>query len=286
MTAWLVTAIGGLCVVAVLVDIFHTLANPGRQGFLSRQVHSATWRLSRRSSLAGPVAMLGVIGIWGVVAVLGWTLVYWPHMPDGFVFPDGAAAAHGPNFIDALYLSLVTISTLGFGDVFPEANWLRIANPLEAIFGFALLTVAVSWVLQVYPALSRRRALALRLTALQRAGLLDELPLLEPASAVVLLDGLASAVIGARVDLGDFAETYYFRESDEASALPATLGFALELAHSASMSTHAEVRLAGRILMTALTDFSELLRDRFLPNYESTQDPMASYARDHRHERL
>ena len=36
ITTWLITASGLLIVVAVLVDIFHTLANPGRQGWLSR----------------------------------------------------------------------------------------------------------------------------------------------------------------------------------------------------------------------------------------------------------
>ena len=70
-------------------------------------------------------------------------------------------------------ISLVTISTLGFGDVHPATDWLRIVNPLEALFGFALLTVVVAWMLQVYPALSRRRVIALHLSALKRAGTLD-----------------------------------------------------------------------------------------------------------------
>ena len=283
MTAWMITAGGLLLVVAVLVDIFHTLANPGRQGRLSRWVHRATWLLSRRSAWSGPLAMLAVIGIWGVLAALGWALVYWPHMPDGFTFPESSSAIHDATFVDALYLSLVTISTLGFGDVFPATDWLRIVNPLEALFGFALLTVAVSWVLQVYPALSRRRQLALRLSALKRAGTLDVLPDLDSAAAVLVLNGLAADIIGARVDMSDYAESYYFRENNTDAALPAMMSFAVDLASVAAASPRPEVRLCGNLLLISLADFADMLAARFLRTHQKSPDLMASYAEDHRH---
>jgi len=283
ITVWLITAGGALLVLAVLVDMFHTLVNPGRQGFLSQKMHAAIWRMSRRSALSGPLAMIGVLGVWGLLAVLGWALVYWPHMPEGFAFPDGSSAARDPAFLDAVYLSLVTISTLGFGDVFPAAGWLRVVNPLEAVFGFALLTVAVSWVLQVYPALTRRRILALRLTALERAGVLDELPNLDASTASDLLHGLATDIIGARVDLSDYRETYYFRENDREAALAATLGFAVDLGAAATASPQAGVRLAGEVLLISLADFASVLDSTFLRPHGSSADPIASYAEDHRH---
>lgn len=285
MTSWLVSGAGAFVVLVVLVDIFHTLANPGRQGFLSRLVHTAAWRLTRHSAWSGPLAMLAVIGIWGLCAVLGWALVYWPHMPEGFTFPAGSSAANDPAFVDALYVSLVTISTLGFGDVFPATGWLRVVNPLEAIFGFALLTVAVSWVLQVYPALSRRRALALRLSVLDRAGTAEALPGLEPAAASMLLHGLAADIVCARVDLGDYAETYYFRENHRDSALPASLSVAEQLGTAATRSPHAEVRLAGRVLMFSVADLLGVVEARFLRSPDEAPSLMAAYLRDHRHER-
>ena len=283
MTAWMITAGGFLIVIAVLVDIFHTLANPGRQGWVSRQAHRTTWILSRRSAWAGPLAMLGVIALWGALAALGWTLVYWPHMPDGFTFPESSSAVHDSAFVDALYLSLVTLSTLGFGDVVPSTDWLRIINPLEALFGFALLTVAVSWVLQIYPALSRRRELALRLSSLKRAGAIDALPDLDSASAVILLDGLAADIIRARVDMSAYAESYYFRENDTDAALPAMMSFAVDLGRLAAASPRPEIRLCGDLLLISLDDFAEMLAARFLRTREESPDPMASYAEDHRH---
>jgi len=283
MAAWMITAGGFLIVMVVLVDIFYTLANPGRQGWLSRGVHTTTWVLSRRSAWSGPLAMLGVIAVWGVLAALGWALVYWPHMPEGFTFVEGATARREPTFIDALYLSLVTISTLGFGDVFPATDWLRIVNPLEALFGFALLTVAVSWVLQVYPALSRRRQLALRLSALKRAGALEVLTELDSAAAALLLNGLAADVIAARVDLSDYAESYYFRENNEDAALPAMMSFAVDLGKLGAASPHAEVRLCANLLLISVADFADVLGARFLRTREESPDFLASYADDHRH---
>ncbi|MCW2831837.1 MAG: Ion transport 2 domain protein [Aeromicrobium sp.] len=283
MTDWLVTAGGGVVVLAVLIDIFHTLANPGRQGHLSAAVHTATWRLSRHSSWSGPVAMLAVIALWGLGAVLGWALVYWPHMPEGFSFPAGSPAADDPQFLDALYVSLVTISTLGFGDVFPSTGWLRVVNPIEALFGFALLTVAVSWVLQVYPALSRRRALALRLHVLDRAGAAEALPDLEPGAAAALLQCLVSDIVTARVDLSDYAETYYFREQHPGSALPPALPFVVALGTVAAQSPHPEVALAGRALSLAVADLLEVIDSRFLRTAGTPADLMDFYLEDHRH---
>jgi hypothetical protein len=283
MAAWMITAGGFLIVGAVLIDIFHTLANPARQGWLSRLAHQATWQLSRRSAWAGPLAMLGVIAVWGALAAVGWALVYWPHMPDGFTFQDTSPNAHNHSFVDAVYLSLVTLSTLGFGDVSPSTDWLRIVNPLEALFGFALLTAAVSWVLQIYPALSRRRELALRLSSLKRAGALDALPDLNTASAVLLLDGLAMDIIRARVDMSAYAESYYFRENDTDAALPAMMSFAVDLGRQAAASSRQDVRLCGDLLLIALDDFAEMLASRFLRPREESSDAMASYAADHRH---
>ena len=280
----MITAGGSLVVVAVLVDIFHTLANPGRQGWLSRHVHRLTWRLTRRSVWSGPLSMLGVVTIWGALTVLGWALVYWAHMPQGFAFPEGSTAMHDPAFVDAVYLSLVTISTLGFGDVYPATDWLRIVNPIEALFGFALLTVVVSWVLQVYPALSRRRELALRLSSLKRAGALDVLPDLDETSAVLLINGLATDITRAHVDMSDYAESYYFREDNRDAALPAVIGFAVDLGNLAAASPSPAIRLCGNVLLNSLADFSDMLAARFLLAHEPSSDLMASYAKDHRHE--
>lgn len=286
---WLVSALGVGIVLAVLRDIFHTLGHPGAQGSLSRVVLGTFWRLSRRSGgtgrlagLAGPLAMLSVIGVWGVLAVIGWALVYVPHVPSGFVSASGTAG-HDSALLDALYISMVTISTLGFGDIVPASAWLRIANPLEALFGFALLTVAVSWVLQIYPALTRRRVLAIRLTLLRKADTFNALPGLDSAMAAVLLESLATSIVGVRVDLSEYAETYYFREDEPGTSLAATLSYAAELGQAGANSARADVRLAAVYLNCSLDDFASVLDERFLHTGGTLPDLLDAYAADHGH---
>jgi len=102
-----------------------------------------------------------VILSWVFLQGVGWALIYYPHMPGGFVYSSGVDPAEYPGFIEALCVSFVTLATLGYGDAVPVEPWIRLVSPFQALIGIALLTVAVTWFTQLYPPLSRRRALAL-----------------------------------------------------------------------------------------------------------------------------
>lgn len=279
---WVTSGVGAVIILFVLVDIFHTLANPGVLGWVTRTLLKVTWRVSRRSRLSGPLAMLAVIAFWGILAVLGWALVYWPHVDQGFTFADPGSA--GGGFLDALYISLVTISTLGLGDVYPSAPWLRILNPLEALFGFALLTVAVSWLLQVFPALARRRVLALQLSQLRSTGSVEVLPSLEAGIAYDMLDRLTTSLVAVRVDLNDYPETYYFRESEPDASLAAQIDVVTRLADEARTSGSPGVRQAGALLEAALQDFASVLQAKFSCHGPDMSTVLAAFTGDHRHE--
>jgi len=287
---WLATAAGAALVLLVLRDIFHTLGHPEGQGSLSRFVLSTLWRLSRLrggrgrlARLAGPLALLAVIIVWGTLAVAGWALLYWPSVPAGFVYASGPVGGGTNPVLDALYLSMVTMSTLGFGDIVPAAGWLRIATPLEALFGFALLTVAVSWVLQIYPALTRRRVLAIRLSSLRRADVLAGLPNADSALLPAVLERLSTDIIQAQVDLSEYSETYYFRDDDQNASLAAALPYAAELARIGATSSRPDMRLAANLLNRALEDLAGVLKDRFQHSGLTMSEVLAAYASDHGH---
>lgn len=286
VATWSSTAAGCLVLVWVLNDIFRTLARPGTQGLVSRAVLRPVWRLSRRgtrASLAGPIAMLCVITAWGMLASLGWALIYWPQIPDGFTFTSPPPDGLGQTWLEAVYMSLVTISTLGFGDVVPRSGWLRIVTPVEALFGLALLTVALSWLMQVYPALTRRRALAVRLSLLRRAGALEALPGLDATSTVQLLDSITTSVVDARGDLHEYAEIYFFREDDVDASLPANLRYAVQLLDIAQTSTSPAVLLAAGVLDVALDDLARSVDAKFLELSGSRDEVFNAYATDHGH---
>lgn len=286
--AWLSTGAGAALVLLVLRDMFHTLGHPEGQGSISHVVLRTAWRLSRRrggtgrmARLAGPLALLSVIVVWGSLAVIGWALLYWPSMPTGFTHAAGPVPGPRRGLLDSVYLSMVTMSTLGFGDIVPTSAWLRIVTPLEALFGFALLTVAVSWVLQIYPALTRRRVLATRLSVLRSADVVTALHDTGSVLLPMLLDNLCCDIIQAGVDLREYSETYYFRDIDPNASLAATLTYAVQLGRIGIKAQAGDVRLAATLLNRALEEFAEVLRDRFGHPGHSVPDVLAAYAADH-----
>jgi hypothetical protein len=288
VAAWLITCVGAVVVLAALRDIFHTLWHPSGSSGLGRKVMAAVWRAGRPrrgrrrvSVLAGPLSMVVVVLAWVALIVLGWTLIYWPHLAEGFFISEGLKETSRGGFLDALYLSMVTLATLGFGDIVPTDEWLRIAVPVQALLGFALLTAAVTWVLQIYPALTHRRALAIRLSLLRRADAVRVLAGEDVPMAANLLEDIAGELVQARVDLTQYAETYYFRDGDESASLAATIETALHLAHAAEHSPRADLRFAGKLLDLALGDFARLVDEQFLRVGGPTEAVLSAYAADH-----
>ncbi|MDC0765363.1 potassium channel family protein [Streptomyces sp. HD] len=287
---WLVSLVGAGLVMITLRDLFHTLWHPTRHGGLSRLVMTALWRLARRLrarrrvvGLVGPLAMVTVVGMWAATVVIGWAIVYWPHMPGAFTVSAGSEAAREPALLDSVYLSLVTVTTLGLGDIAPGEGWLRLIAPLEALIGFALLTATVSWVLEVYPALSRRRVLAIRLALLR-----DSDPTtgqLDSTAGAVLLDSLATEVARVRIDFTQYAEAYYFHDGDDHASLAAMVSYASALAERGQAARLPEVRLAGDLLAGALEDLATILDQRFLHTGGPPAEVFAAYAADHGRDR-
>jgi Ion channel len=287
---WLITGIGAAVVLVALRDIFHTLWHPSGRGDLSHLVMRGLWRLGQRRRdrgaagvLTGPLALAVVILMWVVLLIAGGALVYVPHLPEGFIFQSGVDVSERSRVLDAVYLSTVTLATLGFGDIVPQAGWLRVVVPMQALIGFALLTASVTWVLQVYPTLIRRRALAVRLAQLRTVA--PEALVGDPQStlAAPLLDDLASALVQARVDITQYSETYYFRDRDEQAALPAMLAVAGDLCAAGRAAPRQDVRVAAGLLGTALDDFARVLDEQFLRVGGSTDELLAAYAAAHHH---
>lgn len=74
------------------------------------------------------------IGLYVVVTPV-FALIYWA-LPDGqFRIPDGA----GTDFGSWLYYSIVTITTLGFGDYTPAHGWAQAITAIEVMCGLIFL---------------------------------------------------------------------------------------------------------------------------------------------------
>lgn len=215
-------AILGVAVVGLaLRDVFHTLFHPGGHGGLASLTCRTAWVVSTRLGsrarlLAGPSGVLITVVAWLLLLVAGSTLILLPLVPEGASYASGSP--QGSPLVDALYLSAISASTLGLGDVvIQDPSW-RWFAPLEGLLGFGVLTAAITWLTQIYPALSRRRGLSLDVwTTLADHG---GRPTLQPCA---VLRSWATRLAGVTVDIVQNTETFWFRESDTRLSLAPAL---------------------------------------------------------------
>jgi hypothetical protein len=287
------TAAGVLLIAVALRDVFDALFHQGGGKLvLSRGIMRMIWWTSRplarwrprALSLAGPLALITVIAAWALLLALGWALIMWPHVPEGFNFTPTSEAKEA-GFLDAIYLSGVTLATLGLGDVTPAEGWLKLLAPLEALIGFGLLTAIISWLLSVHPALARRRSLAYELTLLREAERDEDMDAVgdEAESAEGLFAELMSRIVTVERDLVMFPVSYYFSETDDRFSLAVAGLYMLELAERGTQDDRPPgVRLRAAMLGEALDDFAKTVADGFPgPRGDSTAEILESYAHDH-----
>ena len=289
------TLLGAALIIVTLRDIFNSVFHPLGSATVSRLlVVRPLWGMFRRLGgyhhaileSAGPSMLLAVIGSWVALLVSGWALVYWPYLSSEFVIASGlSSSAHG-RFVDALYLSMTTLTTLGYGDIAPTSGWLRIIAPLEAMVGFGLFTVSLSTVVSIYQVLRRRRTLALEVTLLREreSATGPAIAQMDPMVAQQVLSSLALQLNTVWNDLLQFPISYYFTSRDSQSELSAALPYLLSLVEENSREdSPPEVRFGASILRGTIYAFTALLTRNFLnlPTSTPAKEVLAAYARDH-----
>ena len=269
-------------------DLFHELFHPSGSGRLSGWVRAVVWPICRSASgkglvslaVAGPMMLLLVILLWFLLFSIGWALVFWPYLSTGFYFSTQATG----GFQEALYVSVVTLATLGYGDITPTRTLLRFAAGAEAFIGFGLLTASVTWILSTYPVVSRRRTFAAWIMAEDSAaaaaggwGQVTE----EHRAAVLRRSALQ--LVRIRADLVQFPITYYFHAASRCDALPYAAPVLLEWAREAQDDASGPIRDAGRAVHASLEQLAAELRGSFLARgSEGLVETLMAYAADHR----
>jgi len=285
------TLLGIALILVALRDIFDVLFHPTGRGIIARRVvRGVAWlgrRLPGRSTLgllAGPVGYLLAVATWAALLAVGWALVFLPQLPEGFHFDPGLNPAEHSGFLDALYVSLVNLTSLGYGDISPASPLLRILGPLETLFGLGLLTASISWLISIYGAISRRDSLAHEVHLVKEAEerLGEKLVDADPELLATMLASFAEQLIRVRRDVIHFPITHYFRTEDEERALAGLLPFLDSLVDEAGGEDrpHA-LRTRAEVLRMAIDDFAETLRTRLRFPEGSTEETLEHYQSEH-----
>ena len=285
------TVAGALLIVVALRDVFDTILYPQGRGVVSSAMVRGIWRLMRRVakgkqaalSLAGPLAFITVLAAWGTLIIVGFALILWPYFPEGFAVADTVRIDGGLD--DALYLSMVNLTSLGYGDIVPTGELLRFVGPLETLIGLGLLTAGISWILLLYRVLADYRSLSHEISLLleeqDAAGV--RLAEIEPQVAARVLADLTTRAVAMRDDLVHSPIAYYFHPRDERHALPALLPRLIAVLDDCSGPDRAPaLRFQAGMLRRSIDDLMDTIAEDFLglPSGD-TAAALAAYRRDH-----
>lgn len=164
--------IGGAALMLLfLADIFLTVlyARAG-SGLLAPRWNRAVWAslkffaglLGRRCdaalSLAGPLIVVSLLAFWALGLTLGAALVLHPELGAAIRPSSGEAST---DFVTALLVAGNSLSIVGGGDYSPHTTGTRILYLFNSLVGASVLSLVVSYLIQVYSALRERNALAL-----------------------------------------------------------------------------------------------------------------------------
>lgn len=164
---WLAAA-GGLIVVVVLVDVVWTaIAVSGGRGPLTDLLAKVLWRSAsgRRSHrvlrLAGLSILIGLLLTWVVGLWVGWSLVF---------FGDARSVVDASTQVPADALATIAyaagaLAGAGAGFTAASGGW-QLANNVAALCGLALVTLAISYLVQVVSATTHKRAIAVHIAGL------------------------------------------------------------------------------------------------------------------------
>ena len=168
MTSLLV-ALGLLVLLLLALDVFITVFTPeGHGGPLTRLQARTVWSAWKRMaprpqqkadlwlSLGGPVLAVLAPATWALLLIVGFGLLFHPWIGEFLVSPGALRT----RWLETLYYSGFSASTLGVGDVVADPPVLRLLTVVEALCGFALLSASLSYILAIYRENGRKQTLA------------------------------------------------------------------------------------------------------------------------------
>jgi hypothetical protein len=167
---------GAVLMVVVLLDVFLTVlyARAGTE-LLSSSVARTIWFLCRLVSGAfgrhrgrvltfcGPVILVALIFIWAAGLAVGAALIMHPHLGGGIRASQGSTPT---DFMTALYAGASSLSFVGSGDFKPQSAVFQALYIVNSLIGMSVMSLVLTYVMQIYNALRGRNALGLAIQTL------------------------------------------------------------------------------------------------------------------------
>jgi hypothetical protein len=166
---------GGLLILLVLLDVFLTVlyARVGA-GVFSHQLACWTWKLFRAVakpfprgrdqilSFCGPIIIVLLVFVWVFGVMCGIALIVQPGLGTSVAASaPGTPQPHG--FVTALYIAGDAMTTVGSTEYRPQTGFYRMLFTFGSVVGFGMITLTLTYLLEIYNALQARNTFAVKL---------------------------------------------------------------------------------------------------------------------------
>jgi hypothetical protein len=169
----LVQIFGAAILIGALVDVFLTVlyARIGT-GIMTPYLSRGMWRLFRWVgawfprkrdqilSYCAPLILIAMMTIWASAMIVGTALIVWPALGKGVRSMSGPTPT---DFVTAIYFSGGNLTTSGTGEIIARTAPYKLLSVLQSFLGISIITLSVTYLLEVYTALQRRNTFALSL---------------------------------------------------------------------------------------------------------------------------
>jgi hypothetical protein len=173
MPGWLEQALGIFLILLMLADVFLTVlyARAGT-GIVGIRLAHVTWAAFRAAAGAlgprggdvlafcGPAILVLLVATWGLALTLGAALVMHPLLGTAITIQSGETPT---DFVAAMYAGGTSMAIVGSSNFAPQTGWARILYLFNSLVGMSVVSLTLTYVMQVYAALQQRNALGLKL---------------------------------------------------------------------------------------------------------------------------
>lgn len=233
---------GAALMLLFLADIFLTVlyARAGT-GLLALHWNRGMWALlhhvsklcgGRRGALlsfAGPLIVVSLIGFWAIGLTIGAAMVIQPELGTAIRPSSGDTPT---DFVTSLLVAGNSLSIVGGGSFSPHTTATRLLFLLNSLIGASVLSLVLSYLVQVYSGLRERNALALAVD-LMTDGTGDAAVMLarlmpdgDPANATSELGNLVRSLSATKEAHHFYPLLFYFRFEEPLYAV-SRFGFVL-----------------------------------------------------------
>ena len=155
----------------LMEGLWTTIWVDGNSAPLTSRLTTGIWKLFRMLinskhnktlSLAGPTILLLTVVSWIVFLWFGWALIFYADQGSLVVKSTNSS----PDFTDCLWYIAYTMFTVGNGDFTPQGDVWQVLSSLVAFTGMGMVTLSITYLLQVVSAVANKRAFSSQVTSI------------------------------------------------------------------------------------------------------------------------